>query len=66
MSLPVRSELHFLMLARRQLGNEGEMGNLGGRPSKLEDDDEGGEVGETDPLWSVQITTQALIKYKGE
>ncbi len=34
--------------------------------SKLEDDDERGEVSETDPLWSVQITAQALVKYKGE
>ncbi len=54
------------MLASHQFGNEGEMGNLGGRPSKLEDDDERGEVSETDPLWSVQITAQALVKYKGE
>lgn len=66
MTLPVRSELHFLMLARHQLRNEGQMGNLGGCPSKLEDDYEGGEVGDTDPLWSVQITAQALVKYEGE
>lgn len=42
------------------------MGDLGGSPAELEDDDEGDEVDETGPLWSVLTTADTLIKDEGE
>lgn len=39
---------------------------MGRSPSKLEDDDEGDEVDEGGPLWSVFTTAYTLIKDEGE
>ena len=54
------------MLTGHQLWDEGEMGDLGGGPAKLEDDDEGDEIGETHPVWGVHVTTQAWVEDEGE
>jgi hypothetical protein len=42
------------------------VGDLGGGPAKLEDDDEGGEIGDPHPLWSVVTTSQTRVKYEGK
>ena len=42
------------------------MGDLGGGPAELEDDDEGDEVDEAGPLWRVEITADTLVKDEGE
>lgn len=64
--VPVRGELHLGRLRLHQLGNEGQVGDLGRSPAKLENDDEGGEVEKAGPLWSVLAAAYTLVKNERE
>lgn len=63
---PVGGELHLGTLAGNQLWDEGQVWDLCGCPTKLEDDDEGGEVNNLNPLRSVVGTDQTGVEYEGE
>lgn len=65
-SSPVRRELHLGILTGHQLRDEGEVWDLCGRPTKLEDDDEGSEVNDLCPLGGVVGTGQAGDENEGE
>lgn len=63
---PESRELHLPMVTAHQLGDEGQVGHLCGRPAKLEDDDEGEVVDEGCPLRSALPAGQAGAKDKGK
>lgn len=63
---PERCELHFLMVGGHQLGDERQVGDLGGRPAKLEEDYEGDVVDERGPLGRGLRAAQAGVEYEGE
>lgn len=54
------------MLTSHQLGDQGQVRNLNGGPAKLEDDDEGDEVGHAGPLRGDGAAAHTLVKNKGE
>jgi len=54
------------MVTGRQLGDEGQVGDLRGCPAELEDDDEGEVVDEGCPLRRVLIAAQAGVEDEGE
>ena len=54
------------MLAGDQLGDKRQVGDLRGRPAKLEDHNEGQEVDQADPLGGCGVTAQTLVEDEGK
>lgn len=65
-ALPEGRELHLLVVAGDQLWDEGEMGDLCGRPPKLKDDHERDEVNEGCPLGRVLRAAETGAEDEGE
>lgn len=64
--LPVRRELHFIVLTGDQLRDERQVRDLRGGPAELEYDDEWREVEQAGPLRRVSGAAQTLVEDEGK